>query len=82
MTVRGRGGFSWSPDGRRLATVVDKEGDDQGSVLQIMDMESSAIQRLPFPPSDKFTIAWRIAWSPDGSRIACELQCIGLLCIV
>ncbi|MFV2068280.1 MAG: hypothetical protein ACC645_15010, partial [Pirellulales bacterium] len=73
-TVRSGSGYSWSLDGRRLATVMDKDSDDHGPVLQIVDMESSTSQRLPFPPSDKFTIHAPIAWSPDGSRVACKVE--------
>jgi WD40 repeat protein len=73
-TIPGRVGYSWSPAGRLLATVKDREGDEQGSVLQIVDVESSTSQMLVFPPSERWTQPWRIAWSPDGSRIACTVH--------
>ena len=65
---------SWSPDGRRLATVLANDGDAQGPVLRIMEMESATCTQLPFPCSDRFTRYGRIAWSPDGRRIACSVH--------
>ena len=65
--VRGRGGFSWSPDGRHLATHRNTDSDEQRAALQIVDMDSLTSQRFAFPSSDRYQI---IAWSPDGSRIA------------
>ena len=54
----------WSPDGRRLAFVSDREGSAPQIFVRWMDTgATSAVTRLTAAPSS-------IAWSPDGSRIA------------
>lgn len=54
---------SWSPDGERLAYVV-QNGTDR--TLWIMDVGSATVRSLPVPLEDIATPAW----SPDGARIA------------
>jgi hypothetical protein len=56
-------GFTFSPDGTRLAwvrTLVDER-----SVIAIMDMATGAVEEL----ASTLDIAARPSWSPDGSRL-------------
>ncbi|HEX3149408.1 MAG TPA: DUF3748 domain-containing protein [Gemmataceae bacterium] len=54
--------FSWSPDGRRIAHVMD-------SSLCITDVDSGTTARL-LPPSGSAPRPEACVFSPDGSRIA------------
>ncbi len=56
--AHGRLGFSWSPDGTRIAYA----GRDDISVVDV----ATGARRVLLAMED----AWRPAWSPDGSRIA------------
>ncbi len=53
----------WSPDGRRLAYVSDRDDISQIYVRWMDAGETAAITNLSEPPS-------AIAWSPDGSQLA------------
>ncbi|MBM4187057.1 MAG: S9 family peptidase [Gemmatimonadetes bacterium] len=53
----------WSPDGKRLAYVSNREGSPQIYVRWMDDGQTAAITRIQEPPSG-------LAWSPDGSWIA------------
>ncbi len=55
---------SWSPDGRRFATVVYSEGNDE---LVIIDVASRDVQQqIPVPGVGAISSP---SWSPDGSAI-------------
>jgi Tol biopolymer transport system component len=54
---------TWSPDGRRLAFVSDREGNDE---IYIMSAEGKDIVNLTQCPADEYAPAW----SPSGQRIA------------
>jgi Tol biopolymer transport system component len=55
-------GFSWSPDSTRIAY---SDGADHPSI-QIADVATGESQAL----SEPLEYGWRLAWSPDGSKIA------------
>lgn len=54
---------TWSPDGRHLAFVSDREGNDE---IYIMSSEGADIVNLSQSPSDDYAPVW----SPSGQRIA------------
>ncbi|MCY4473859.1 MAG: hypothetical protein OXC83_00275, partial [Chloroflexi bacterium] len=56
-------GPAWSPDGRRIAFVSDRDGDDD---IYVMNADGSGVVRLTDNDADDFSPAW----SPDGGRIA------------
>ncbi len=53
---------AWSPDGRRLAFVSDRDGNVE---VYVMNSDGSQQQRLTNHPADD----WPAAWSPDGRRL-------------
>jgi TolB protein len=53
----------WSPDGRRIAFVSDRDGDDE---IFVMDADGSGVRQLTRNAVRDETPAW----SPDGRRIA------------
>jgi acylaminoacyl-peptidase len=53
----------WSPDGRRLAFVSDRDGTPQIYVLWLDSGQVGRLTNLGYPPSG-------LAWSPDGRQIA------------
>lgn len=53
----------WSPDGKRLAYVSNREGSPQIFIRWMDDGQTSVVSRLTEPPSG-------LAWSPDGTRLA------------
>jgi len=58
----------WSPDGRRISVVA---GDASGPLfVALVDPDGSNYVRFDNPDS-KLNLAC-FAWSPDGSRLACE----------
>jgi Tol biopolymer transport system component len=62
-------GPAWSPDGTRLAFVVQQshaDGTTGRSDLWVMNADGSD----PRPLTDGPRSSWSPAWSPDGSRIA------------
>ena len=59
---------SWSPDGKHIAFVSEREGNFAGKRLQIYVMDANGknqrkLSRNPFAE-------WDPAWSPDGKHIA------------
>jgi len=56
---------TWSPDGKKFAFVVVKNGDDQ---IGILDVKSREIQRIV--NLDSVDAISHLAWSPDGQSIA------------
>ena len=54
---------SWSPDGRRIAFVTDRDGNAE---IAVMNADGSNVQRLTTAPG----MDLQPAWSPDGTRIA------------
>ena len=56
---------AWSPDGKRIAFVSDRDGPRRYFDIYVMDADGSNLQRLTNDPrDDRFP-----AWSPDGERI-------------
>jgi dipeptidyl aminopeptidase/acylaminoacyl peptidase len=53
----------WSPDGKRIAFLSDRDGTTQLHVMWVETREVAQLTRLERAPAS-------IAWSPDGSRIA------------
>jgi Tol biopolymer transport system component/predicted Ser/Thr protein kinase len=54
---------SWSPDGKRIAFVSDKDGNQE---IYVMNVDSSHMVNLTNHPEDEYDPAW----SPDGSKLA------------
>jgi Tol biopolymer transport system component len=54
---------SWSPDGKKIAFVSDRDGNSE---IYVMNADGSGQTRLTDDPA----IDGRPAWSPDGSKIA------------
>ena len=59
---------AWSPDGRRIAFVSERDWDrDIGGIeIYVMGADGSDVTRLTGNDDDE----WAPAWSPDGRRIA------------
>ena len=56
---------AWSPDGKRIAFVSDRDGPPRYFDIYVMDADGSNLQRLTNDPrDDRFP-----AWSPDSERI-------------
>lgn len=53
----------WSPDGKRIAFLSDRDGTSQLHVMYLDTGEIAQLTRIQRAPS-------AIAWSPDGKRIA------------
>ena len=56
---------SWSPDGKRLAFVSDRDGPPRYFDIYVMDLDGDNLQRLTSDPRDDR----HPSWSPDGERI-------------
>ena len=60
---------SWSPDGKRIAFVSDRDGHFLGNIptseIYVMDADGGNPQNLTNDPNDD----WFPSWSPDGKRI-------------
>jgi Tol biopolymer transport system component len=56
------GSFSWSPDGRRIAFVSDRDGNDE---VYIINVDGSGLRNLTRSPARD----GHPAWSPDGRMI-------------
>ena len=55
---------SWSPDGRRIAFVSYRDGDD--TEIYVMNADGSGVEQLTDNGADDEFVSW----SPDGRRIA------------
>ena len=81
------GGFSWSPDGQRLA-LVGRHGDEVGLITIAADgSDRQLVTPITVQQANKFRAltGWDqwldpISWSPDGSRIL--FPCGAGLCVV
>lgn len=56
----------WSPDGKQLAFISERDGDDGKTQIYIMNAAGGEARRLCQAPNG----ASEIAWSPDGNRLA------------
>ena len=74
--------FQWSPDGKRLAFVARRYGETDG--IYIADAEGASVRRIfdlatvtdfenPYNNDERI---YKIAWSPDGSRIEFEASVV------
>ena len=61
------GGPAWSPDGRQIAFVSDRDGDSE---IYVMNADGSHQTNLTDNPE---AIIWP-AWSPDGRQIAFDFR--------
>ena len=81
------GGFSWSPDGQRLA-LVGRHGDEVGLITIAADgSDRQLVTPITVQQANEFraSTGWDqwldpISWSPDGSRIL--FPCGAGLCVV
>jgi Tol biopolymer transport system component len=68
-----RDGFTWSPDGTRIAFTspvgTDGPGGSKSSSLYVVDTSDGRLTKLTGPNATGGAFP-PIAWSPDGSRIA------------
>ena len=58
---------AWSPDDRRLA-LIEYDDEDESNKLRLRDALGGAV--LASPDMDANTYFGRVAWAPDGVRIA------------
>ena len=56
-------GGAWSPDGRRIALTLSKDGNAE---IYLIDPQGRVLRRLTYDPA----IDTSPTWSPDGTRIA------------
>jgi TolB protein len=56
------GAPAWSPDGRRLAMTLSKDGNPE---IYVLDLASRQLQRI----TDNLAIDTEPAWSPDGATL-------------
>lgn len=55
---------SWSPDGRRFATVVYSEGNDELAIIDVASRD--IVQQIPVPGVGAIS---NPSWSPDGAQV-------------
>jgi eukaryotic-like serine/threonine-protein kinase len=61
-------GMDWSPDGRYLV-VGDSAGEDRRAIF-LIDVSSSDVTQLTFPPPEAAGGDFRPVFSPDGTEVA------------
>ncbi len=54
---------AWSPDGKRVAFLSDRDGTEQLHVMWVDTREIAQLTHLEHPPAD-------LRWSPDGRKLA------------
>jgi dipeptidyl aminopeptidase/acylaminoacyl peptidase len=57
---------AWSPDGKRIAFLSDRDGTTQVQILWVDTGEVAQLTHLETPPGD-------MRWSPDGKKLAFTL---------
>jgi Tol biopolymer transport system component len=60
-------GPGWSPDGSQIAIFCC----DNGMVVHLLDPDTEDLREFP-PPDPTVETHCGLAWSPDGTRLACE----------
>jgi len=55
--------FAWSPDGKQIAFISDREGIFNTYLMSSTGEEERKIFAIPYPD-------WEVFWSPDGSKLA------------
>jgi dipeptidyl aminopeptidase/acylaminoacyl peptidase len=80
LLTHGPGGkFSprYSPEGKKLAYVVDLDGSEAFDIW-LMDLENQRAENLT--PDTPFAFQPNLSWSPDGTQIACICDRKGAFC--
>ncbi len=63
--------FSWSPDGKSIAFLSDDSGQFDTYVIPATGGESHLVLDAGYP-------AWKVRWSPDGTRLAVSVEAGGI----
>jgi dipeptidyl aminopeptidase/acylaminoacyl peptidase len=63
--------FSWSPDGKSIAFLSDESGQFDAYVIPAAGGEPRLVLDAGYP-------AWKVRWSPDGSRLAVSVEAGGI----
>ncbi|HSQ79186.1 MAG TPA: prolyl oligopeptidase family serine peptidase, partial [Candidatus Bathyarchaeia archaeon] len=70
-------GFSWSPDGTRLAFVTSPKNVEHVTwdfqTLRIVNADGTGLKALDFPYYAAFTRRGEAVWSPDGRYVGLEV---------
>jgi Tol biopolymer transport system component len=61
----------WSPDGRRIAFLSDRESADR---VFVVAADGTGLQKLDAGAPDSTVIEADPAWSPDGTRLALTVR--------
>ena len=74
-------GFSWSPDGSRIAFVTSPKNLEPVTwdfqTLRVVDRDGSGMKALDFRYHAAFTRRGEAAWSPDGRYLSLEVGDLG-----
>ena len=63
--------FSWSPDGRQIAIISDKNGQFNVFIIPSVGGETKLVLDAGYP-------AWKVRWSPDGIWLAVTVEAGGI----
>ena len=63
--------FSWSPDGKYIAYISDESGQFDVYVIPATGGKARIVLDAGFP-------AWKVRWSPDGSKLAVSVEAGGI----
>ncbi len=63
--------FSWSPDGKNIAYICDESGQFDVYVIPAAGGEARFVLDAGYP-------AWKVRWSPDGSKLAVSVEAGGI----